>query len=304
MTGKRNLFLAVVLWAWSYTAVAGDLEFKVFAGVDASLYPNSILILGDKEAVLVDGQWWLGEGEKLADMIAATGRSLKTVLITHAHPDHYMGLNAVLDRFPAARVLARKPIVEEIRYAFPSKRRHWQELVPAETMPVEPVVPEVFEGDSIELEGHEIRFIDLPPAETIHATAFYVPSARALISGDLMFSHSHSYFADVDRPGLWIEALRKVRRTGPIETIYPGHGPVAGPELFDELIEYMNAYRQIAGPGVHVTEIAPAMMQRYPDYKGAILLWLTRGPGFGLYGGRAMGVPEELLPAPPETGAH
>ena len=274
------------------------LEFQMYSGVKPSLYPNSILILGKKEAVLVDGQWWLSEGKKVADMIERSGRKLTTILITHAHPDHYMGLNPIVERFPGVRVLARKAVREEILYEFPAKRRHWQELVP-DDMPLKAVVPEEFDGDSIYLEGHEIRFIDLPPAETAAATAYYVPSARALISGDLIFAHSHSYFADVDNPDLWIRALDFVQGIGPIDVVYPGHGPVTGPEIFPELVRYMNDYKAIARPGVRVTVIARAMMERYPDYDGAILLWLTRGPGFGLSGARELGVPEELLPPAP-----
>lgn len=305
MKQLRWLIVVVLLvWSWgSYAEEGTGLQFQVYAGVKPSLYPNSILILGKQEAVLVDGQWWLSEGGKVAAMIERSGRRLTTVLITHAHPDHYMGLNAVLERFPDARVLARKPLHDEIEYSFQSKLRHWQELVP-DDMPLHPVVTEVFEGDSISLEGHEIRFIDLPPAETIHATAYYIPSARALITGDLVFSHSHAYFADVDNPESWIHALHVARDAGPIDRVFPGHGPAGGPELIDNMLEYVNTYRSIARPGVRVATIARAMMQRYPDYEGALLLWLTRGPGFALYGAREMGVPEALIPGPPPAGGR
>jgi glyoxylase-like metal-dependent hydrolase (beta-lactamase superfamily II) len=301
MSKQIRWLIAALFLIWSWGSYAGDgagLQFQVYAGVKPSLYPNSILILGEREAVLVDGQWWTSEGRKVADMVQKSGRRLTTILITHYHPDHYMGLNPVLERFPQARVLARKPIHDEIQYSFQSKLRHWQELVP-DDMPLQPVATQVFDGDSISLEGHEIRFIDLPPAETIHATAFYIPSARALITGDLVFSHSHAYFADVDNPDSWLHALEVVRRAGPIATVYPGHGPPGGPELLDAMIDYVKTYRSIAKPGVRVAVIARAMMQHYPDYDGALLLWLTRGPGFALYGAREMGVPEALIPAPP-----
>ena len=57
---------------------------------------------------------------------------------------------------------------------------------------------------------------------------------------------------------------------------------------------------EVARPGVRFVEVAREMMRRYPDHRGAILLWLTRGPGFGLSGARELGVPAELLPPPPE----
>ena len=266
----------------------------MFSGSEPSLFPNSILIMGRKDAVLIDGQWWLSEGRKLADMIGESGRRLTTILVTHAHPDHYMGLNAVVERFPDVRVLARKPVREEIQYGFPGKLLHWQEIT--QDMPSRAVVPEDFDGRSIELEGHEIRFVDLPPAETVYATAYYVPSARVLIAGDLVFADSHLYMADTNDASVWIAALEFARKAGPIERIYPGHGPAGGMALIDRQIAYLETYRDVATPGKRVPDIAREMMQRYPDLRGAILLWLTRGPGFGLSGAAEFGVPPELLP--------
>ncbi|MBI2994768.1 MAG: MBL fold metallo-hydrolase [Gammaproteobacteria bacterium] len=274
---------------------SSDLEFQMFTGVEASLFPNSVLILGKRDAVLIDGQWWLSEGRKLADMIERSGRRLKAILVTHAHPDHYMGLTPIVERFPGVRVLARKPVREEIQYGFPGKLLHWQELVP-DDMPAHAVVPEDLRGNSIDLEGHEIRFIDLPPAETVYATAFYVPSARALIAGDLIFAGTHTYMADLSDATVWIKALEFAKKAGPIEKVYPGHGHLGGPELIDQQVEYLQSYNQVATPGKRVREIAPEMTRRYPDHRGAILLWLTRGPGFGLSGAREFGVPPGLLP--------
>jgi glyoxylase-like metal-dependent hydrolase (beta-lactamase superfamily II) len=296
---RHALFCLIAVFGCDLPAAEKQpLELRMYSGVEASLFPNSVLILGGKEAVLVDGQWWLSEGEKVARMIADSGRRLTAVLITHAHPDHYMGLQPVLARFPEARVLARRAIRDEIRFSFQSKRRHWQELVP-DDMPLEPPPVEEFSGAAIELEGHEIRFVDLPPSETLVATAFYVPSARALITGDLVFAGSHSYLADVDNPASWIDALSYARSAGPIETVYPGHGPVGGLEQIDDAIAYMKVYAEVARPGVRVADMAREMTRRYPQHRGAILLWLTRGPGFALSGAREFGVPQELMPPPP-----
>jgi glyoxylase-like metal-dependent hydrolase (beta-lactamase superfamily II) len=298
---SRALCVAALLLvaAGAHAAGKAPLEIRVFAGIEPALYPNSVLIMGEKDAVLVDGQWWLSEGRKVADWIAQSGRKLTTILITHAHPDHYTGLNAVVERFPDARVLARKYVRDVIYYEYPAKLMHWQELAgAAQEMPSQPVVPEVFEGKSIRLEGQEIRFVDLPPAETLQATAYYVPSAKTLIAGDLMFNRSHGYFGDLNNPPAWLDALEFARKIGPIETIVPGHGTAGGPEIIDSMIAYINAYREVAVPGARVATVAREMTRRYPDYPGALMLWLTRGPGFGLAGAAEMGVPQELRPPP------
>jgi hypothetical protein len=64
------------------------------------------------------------------------------------------------------------------------------------------------------------------------------------------------------------------------------------------MVEYVTAWQQAAPPGTRVADAAREMMRRYPDYPGALMLWFTRGPGFGLHGAREMGVPPELAPPP------
>ena len=62
-----------------------------------------------------------------------------------------------------------------------------------------------------------------------------------------------------------------------------------------EAIDWLKNYRDVAKPGVHFTAVAKEMMRRYPDYGLPLVLWLTRGPGFGTAGAKEVGVPAELL---------
>ncbi len=75
----------------------------------------------------------------------------------------------------------------------------------------------------------------------------------------------------------------------------PGHGPVGGSELIDASIQWMRDYKEVAKPGIRFVDIAKAMMARYPKHALAILLWVTRGPGFGLSGAAEIGMPPGVL---------
>jgi glyoxylase-like metal-dependent hydrolase (beta-lactamase superfamily II) len=78
---------------------------------------NSHLVLGKTEAVLVDGQLYKVDAEKVVSMIQASGKALKTVFLTHAHPDHYMGFAVIRDAFPAASFVTTAAVLADFRPA-------------------------------------------------------------------------------------------------------------------------------------------------------------------------------------------
>ena len=297
--GKSAFFSLSVAVLLSVSALgravfAGGLEFLSYDAQFSGVGEKSVIILGEKQAVLIDAQWKLSDAKNVAGMILDSGRELTHVLISHGHPDHYWGLAAILEQFPQAQVLARQGTRDEIANQFAAKWIHWQPLF-GDDVPTTPVVPEVFEGDTVLLEDKEIRVIDLPANEVEHSVAYYVPSEQALIAGDLIFSRMHSYFADLSNPSGWIEALELVKTAGPIKTVYPGHGPNGDASLIDDTIHYMQVYQSYAKPGVPLPDIIRGMTAAFPDYGGEMLLWWTRGPGFGIFGPRSLGVPEPLI---------
>src|SRR2546423_259356 len=76
---------------------------------------SSTLIYGDHHAVLVDALMTMGEGRALAGWVAAQGRNLSMIYITHGHGDHFFGASAVLERFPTARMVATGRVVDKMR---------------------------------------------------------------------------------------------------------------------------------------------------------------------------------------------
>ena len=302
-SSSRFVFLifSILAICLNNTAFSAPLEIQSYSAKNSGIGEMSVIILGETEAVLIDSQWKPSDAINVVKMIKDSGRTLTHILITHGHPDHYWGLATILETFPKAKVLAHKGTKDEITNQFAAKWIHWQPLM-GDDMPLTPVIPEILEGNKLMLEGEEIRFVDLPINEVEHSVAYYVPSKKALITGDLVFSKTHSYFADLNNPGGWIEALQFVKEVGPIETVYPGHGPVGDSGLIDEAIHYMEVYRSYAKPGVPLPTIVEGMNKEFPDYGGEIILWWTRGPSFGIFGPRSQGVPEELiatLPPPP-----
>jgi glyoxylase-like metal-dependent hydrolase (beta-lactamase superfamily II) len=76
---------------------------------------SATLIFGQRDAVLVDAFLTVEQAAALVEWVAASGKNLTTIYVTHGHGDHFFGLGALLNRFPKARAMATPAVVESMR---------------------------------------------------------------------------------------------------------------------------------------------------------------------------------------------
>ena len=83
-------------------------------GDDAIFQVSSVLVSGQRDAILIDAQFGKSQAAKVVDMVRASGKTLTTIYISHGDPDFYFGLDTVLAAFPDARVVATEPTVQHL----------------------------------------------------------------------------------------------------------------------------------------------------------------------------------------------
>ena len=108
LTATATLGAATVLASLDPTAATaqGDLKIQHYTADDNGFRVASVIITGAREAILVDAQFTLGHAHRVVADVLGAGKELTTVYITHAHPDHYFGIEVIKAAFPQARIVA------------------------------------------------------------------------------------------------------------------------------------------------------------------------------------------------------
>ena len=94
----------------------------------------------------------------------------------------------------------------------------------------------------------EVRHVGTP-AHTTNDSLVWLPDRSLLFSGDLLFNGGTPYVLMGSVTGA-IDVLERVVRPLGADTIVPGHGPVAGPGLVDEVLGYLRFVLDAATKGI------------------------------------------------------
>ena len=151
---------------------------------------TSTLVCGSSEAVLID-QHIRTDVAALAEFIGRTGKRLTTIYITHGHADHWYGAGDLLATFPDARVVATAPVVEYINQAKEIEAQQWSAMF-GERVAKPTAVPETLDGLSIELEGHELRIVEIGQGDIRPSTVVHIPDLDAVVAGDVVYNQIHA----------------------------------------------------------------------------------------------------------------
>jgi glyoxylase-like metal-dependent hydrolase (beta-lactamase superfamily II) len=230
----------------------------------------STLIYGKRDAVLVDAFMTDKQANELADWVAANGKNLTTIYVTHGHGDHWFGIATLLERFPNARAVATPDVVKVMRqHASPEiLEKVWKVSFPGQ-IPERLLIAEELKGNVIDLEGDELVAVELGHTDTDHTTCLNVPSIGLVAAGDAAYNDVHLYLAESNAKSRrqWIAALDKIESLNPRAVIasHKRPGRADSHQIIEETRQYIRDFDQLAETTTTAQELYDKMLELYPN---------------------------------------
>ena len=194
-----------------------------------------------------------------------SGKTLRTVMISHAHPDHFMGLDVITERFPDAQVVSTQNVVTDTRTDGPWMFSMLQGKLGPEG-PTQLVIPKALAEPVLTLDGVKLQVVEFGEGESKHIAAVYIPELKSLLSADLVYNQAHLYLQEkhLDSWLLRLDELEEFTKDR-VTTIHPGHGKAAGLELIEETRSYLHDFADAVESGDAKTA-ERHMLGKSPNY--------------------------------------
>ena len=257
--------LALMMALATTPALAAPLHLEVYNPQQQGVFPvSSTLVSGAHEAMLIDAQFSPKDGEKLVQMIKASGKKLTQIVITSGDPDFYFGLEPIVKAFPQVKIVASPVVVEHIEATKAAKLAYWGPKMPGGA-PSQIYVPQITHQTTFSVEGERI--------ELRHAgdksAYLWIPANRAVLGGTAIASGIHVWTADTQTPASreqWRNVLREIQQLQP-KVVIPGHYLGARP-VGDKAVTFTLQYLQDFEKALHQhkgsTAVIQAMKTAYP----------------------------------------
>jgi glyoxylase-like metal-dependent hydrolase (beta-lactamase superfamily II) len=217
-------------------------SIKVFTSSDDQFWANSVIIEGTHEVMLVDAQLTKTNAEKVLQEIKETKKPLSTIYVTHAHADHFLGLEVFKEAYPGARIIATSVVVNRINKVYQEKIDKWKGLLGSDAAS-HVVAIEKFDGNFVEFEGSKIEILKNIQGDTDENTMLWIPGQRILIAGDVVVNDMHAYTAETDSKARekWLNSINKIRELKP-SVVIPGHSKVGAPLDANTAVAFTETY--------------------------------------------------------------
>ena len=240
---------------------------------------SSTLIMGRHHAALIDPPLTTTQAADVGDWIAASGRQLTQIYITHGHGDHWFGAIPLVQRFPGVTVRATEGTAKLMKAQNDPQFRadFWDRVFPGQ-LPAGELDVTVVDERGLELDGVALVPVEVGHTDTDNTTMLHVPEMGLLVAGDVVYNGVHLYLTEsggVTGIDAWLAAL-DTAETLNAATVIAGHkepGANDDPSQIQATRRYLTDARRLLESSTGAEEFYNAMLALHPHRLNPGALW-------------------------------
>jgi len=245
---------------------AGDITVHSYLAPEQVFASNTHILELPNSLVLIDTQFLLPMAMDFRAYADSLGKPIDRLIITHAHPDHFLGSEAFADVDVYALAEVATSIEANGQAEVDEKQAEFGPAIAGSF-----VVPMVLETGTVEIDGVDFVFESVTNAEAEVQAVTKLPDYGIVSVGDIVYSGIHLILAGP--PPTWIEALENLKAesdTYPI--VLPGHGVTTDPSVYDANIAWLMKAGELMGTAASGAEFKAGLVEAFPELgmEGAI----------------------------------
>lgn len=222
----------------------GGVIVHTYTNPEAGFGNSTAVIESDNAVVLVDAHFAEASAAEFRSFAESFGKPIERLVLTHDHPDHIGGVEPV---FSDIGTYSSSGVVDAAAEAGTT-------------------ITNTLEAGETEIDGITYRFDVFTDAEAEEQVVITLPDFGVVAAGDLVYSDFHAVMTPTFDN--WLEILSEIAETDGLSLIVPGHGTPGGPEVLDDIIDYLDTARTLYVESDDADTFNAAIIEAFPDRPG------------------------------------
>jgi glyoxylase-like metal-dependent hydrolase (beta-lactamase superfamily II) len=223
------------------------------------------MIEGPNAVVIFDSQLLLPYAGEVASYVQTLGKPVDRIILSHAHTDHWGGLQVLTERFPGIRVFALEGIADQIRAGGPARldglrKTYGDKAASKVTVPTETIGEGLQRIDGVTYDFR--RFVD---AESDLQLAALLPEQKVMLAFDLVFSPKQHVFTGGKHLDHWLTALESLKALQGYDIIIIGHDTPVDRSAIDSTVTYIKRAKEIHAASADAKTYSENLKAAFPN---------------------------------------
>ena len=226
---------------------------------------NTQMIEGPTAVVIFDGQLLLPYADEVASYVQTLGKPIDRIILSHAHTDHWGGLQVLTERFPETRVFALGGIADQIRAGGPARldglrRTYGDKAASKVTVPTETITEGLQRIDGVTYDFR--RVVD---AESDSQLAALLSEQKVILAFDLVFSANQHVFTGGNHFDHWLIVLESLKALQGYDIIIIGHDTPVDRSAIDSTMTYIKRAKEIHAASADAKTYSENLKAAFPN---------------------------------------